>query len=81
MYIAVFMYNASICISMYIYIFVGKVYTVGRGEYGRLGHGDSNEEKRVPAILDLPPCKQVAAGQAVSYAVTNSGKLCHLSPV
>lgn len=81
MYIAVFMYNASICISMYIYIFVGKVYTVGRGEYGRLGHGDSNEEKRVPAILDLSPCKQVAAGQAVSYAVTNSGKLCHLSPV
>lgn len=63
------------------YIFVGKVYTVGRGEYGRLGHGDSNEEKRVPAVLDLPPCKQVAAGQAVSYAVTNSGKLCHLSPV
>lgn len=81
MYIAVSMYNASICISMYISIFVGKVYTVGRGEYGRLGHGDSNEEKRVPAILDLPPCKQVAAGQAVSYAVTNSGKLCHLSPV
>lgn len=81
MYIAVFMYNASICISMYIYIFVGKVYTVGRGEYGRLGHGDSNEEKRVPAILDLSPCKQVAAGQAVSYAVTNSGKPCHLSPV
>lgn len=81
MYIAVSMYNASICISMYIYIFVGKVYTVGRGEYGRLGHGDSNEEKRVPAILDLSPCKQVAAGQAVSYVVTNSGKLCHLSPV
>lgn len=81
MYIAVSMYNASICISMYIYIFVGKVYTVGRGEYGRLGHGDSNEEKRVPAILDLSPCKQVAAGQAVSYAVTNSRKLCHLSPV
>lgn len=81
MYIAVSMYNASICISMYIYIFVGKVYTVGRGEYGRLGHGDSNEEKRVPAILDLSPCKQVAAGQAVSYAVTNSGKPCHLSPV
>lgn len=53
----------------------GKVYTVGRGEYGRLGHGDSTEEKRVPAVLDLPPCKQVAAGQAVSYAVTNSGEI------
>lgn len=53
----------------------GKVYTVGRGEYGRLGHGDSNEEKRVPAVLNLPQCKQVAAGQAVSYAVTNSGEI------
>lgn len=52
---------------------VGKVYTLGRGEYGRLGHGDSNEEKRAPSVLNLPSCKQVAAGQAVSYALTQSG--------
>ncbi|XP_062607370.1 regulator of chromosome condensation-like [Saccostrea cucullata] len=57
------------------YYQLGKVYTVGRGEYGRLGHGDSNEEKRIPAVLDLPPCKQVAAGQAVSYALTESGEV------
>jgi alpha-tubulin suppressor-like RCC1 family protein len=54
---------------------VGKVYTLGRGEYGRLGHGDANEEKRAPSVLqDLPSCTQVAAGQAVSYAVSQSGK-------
>lgn len=61
------------CCSKNTFFLTGKVYTVGRGEYGRLGHGDSTEEKRVPTVLDLPPCKQVAAGQAVSYAVTNSG--------
>lgn len=57
MYIVVFMYNVFICISMYIYIFVGKVYIVGRGEYGRFGYGDFNEEKRVFVVFDFFLCK------------------------
>lgn len=44
------------------YIFVGKVYIVGRGEYGRFGYGDFNEEKRVFVIFDFFLCKQVAVG-------------------
>lgn len=57
MYIVVFMYNVFICISMYIYIFVGKVYIVGRGEYGCFGYGDFNEEKRVFVVFDFFLCK------------------------
>jgi regulator of chromosome condensation len=55
----------------------GKVYVLGRKEYGRLGLGsvelDAVELTAIPS-LDKIKCVDVAAGSAQSFAVTESGK-------
>ncbi|XP_026673814.1 regulator of chromosome condensation, partial [Ceratina calcarata] len=56
----------------------GKVYVMGRKEYGRLGLGSncSDAEKLTPVpSLSSFKCIDVAAGSAQSFAVTESGKL------
>uniref|UniRef100_A0A3B3QC24 Regulator of chromosome condensation 1 n=1 Tax=Paramormyrops kingsleyae TaxID=1676925 RepID=A0A3B3QC24_9TELE len=52
----------------------GKVYSLGRAEYGRLGLGQGAEEKSEPTpIGGLEGVKVVACGASVSYAVTKQG--------
>ncbi|XP_060077678.1 regulator of chromosome condensation-like [Ylistrum balloti] len=54
----------------------GKVYTIGRSEYGRLGLGeDVTTEKSEPTLVPGIPedCTDIAAGQSVSLALTKSG--------
>lgn len=56
---------------------VGKVYSLGRKEYGRLGMGDAAIDLAVPTpipALQSQKCVEVAAGESVSLAVTESGK-------
>jgi len=56
---------------------MGKVYAIGRSEYGRLGLGeDANEDAEVPTLVPKlagMKCVEVACGSAVSYAVSDSG--------
>jgi len=53
----------------------GKVYCLGRSEYGRLGlgegTGDAAESTPVPGVPGA--CGQVACGTAVSYTITKEG--------
>ena len=53
----------------------GRVFALGRSEYGRLGLGEGPEaEAVVPSVLSsLADCVEVACGTAVSYAVTREG--------
>ncbi|MBN3290363.1 RCC1 protein, partial [Polypterus senegalus] len=54
----------------------GKVYSLGRAEYGRLGLGKEAEEKRIPTLVPvLTDVISVACGASVSYAVTRNGHL------
>jgi len=56
----------------------GKVYAMGRAEYGRLGLGDDAKETSTPVqvtALDGYPIQMIACGEAVSLAVTNKGDL------
>lgn len=59
------------------FMFVGKVYTIGRAEYGRLGLGEDSGEKREPTLVKTltEKCTDIAAGQSVSLALTEDGKL------
>ena len=53
----------------------GSVWSVGRGEYGRLGlgrEGDAEEPCQV-ARLGQVKCVDVSCGEAVSYAVGEDG--------
>ena len=55
----------------------GRVFALGRSEYGRLGLGetDSTAEAVVPTVISsLANCVEVACGTAVSYAVTEEGQ-------
>lgn len=56
----------------------GKVFALGRSDYGRLGlgpgTGDAKVPTAVPALADKT-CLEVACGTAVSYAVTDTGEL------
>ena len=56
----------------------GKVFVLGRKEYGRLGLGagcdDATKLEQVKA-LDSSKCIDVGAGTAQSFAVTNSGMI------
>uniref|UniRef100_H3BDI2 Regulator of chromosome condensation 1 n=1 Tax=Latimeria chalumnae TaxID=7897 RepID=H3BDI2_LATCH len=52
----------------------GKVYSLGRAEYGRLGLGQGAEEKSEPTVIQgLSDVISVACGASVSYAVTKEG--------
>ena len=58
----------------------GKVYVLGRKEYGRLGLGDiTSDATELTIVPDLEQlkCIDVAAGSAQSFAVTESGKYCY----
>jgi len=56
----------------------GKVYTLGREDYGRLGLGEKCGEKAmptlVPALKDMT-CTNVAAGGCVTFAVATDGSV------
>ncbi|BFZ00162.1 hypothetical protein BsWGS_03200 [Bradybaena similaris] len=56
----------------------GKVYTLGRYDYGRLGLGrnacEMMEPTLVPALSGLT-CARVSAGGCVSFAIANDGSL------
>lgn len=54
----------------------GSVYTLGRKEYGRLGLGEDCEDQSSPTLvpgLKEVVCSSVAAGNLVSYAVSENG--------
>ncbi len=56
----------------------GKVYCLGRKEYGRLGMGEINQDLVVPTpipVLEATKCIEVTAGEAVTFAVTENGNL------
>ena len=57
----------------------GKVYCLGRKEYGRLGMGEINQDLIVPTpipALEAIKCIAVNAGEAVTFAVTeNSNRI------
>ncbi|ETE69318.1 Regulator of chromosome condensation [Ophiophagus hannah] len=52
----------------------GKVYSLGRADYGMLGLGKEVGEKNTPtAVPGLPKSTSVACGERVGYAVTEDG--------
>ncbi|MBN3310910.1 RCC1 protein, partial [Amia calva] len=52
----------------------GKVFGLGRAEYGRLGLGQGAEEKSEPTLVPgLVDVQVVACGASVSFAVTKQG--------
>lgn len=56
----------------------GKVYSVGRADYGRLGLGENATEQHSPVevvALKDHVVQEVACGEVVSFAVTQQGKL------
>lgn len=53
----------------------GKVYSLGRAEYGRLGLGERATEKSTPTVIQgLPAIAEVACGASVSYAISKDGR-------
>ncbi|KAM3614716.1 uncharacterized protein V6R79_018418 [Siganus canaliculatus] len=54
----------------------GKVYSLGRPEYGRLGLGTGAEETSQPTLVKgMEAASSVACGASVSYAVTPEGSV------
>ncbi|XP_014661441.1 PREDICTED: regulator of chromosome condensation-like [Priapulus caudatus] len=54
----------------------GRVYSLGRKEYGRLGLGEEGDDQASPTLLTSlsgVTCTDVACGSCVSYAVTEEG--------
>ena len=63
---------------MHIFFSTGKVHTVGRAEYGRLGIGENVTEKSSPQLVGVladKKCVNVSCGTATSFAVVDSGLL------
>lgn len=53
----------------------GKVFAVGRGDYGRLGLGNSEHTSTLTQVPNLEGVTQIACGTACSFAVTSKGWL------
>uniref|UniRef100_UPI0037E897E2 regulator of chromosome condensation n=1 Tax=Semicossyphus pulcher TaxID=241346 RepID=UPI0037E897E2 len=54
----------------------GRVYSLGRAEYGRLGLGTEAEETIKPTpVTGMEPACSVTCGASVSYAVTKEGSV------
>lgn len=56
----------------------GKVFTLGREDYGRLGLGENCGEKQVPTLVPALQdfkCSAIGAGGCCSFAVTSDGAL------
>ena len=56
----------------------GKVYAMGRAEYGRLGLGEDAKETSLPVLvtaLESNPIQEIACGEAVSFALSRNGDL------
>lgn len=54
----------------------GKVYSLGRSDYGRLGLGKEAEEKSEPTLVSgIETTSSVACGASVSFAVTREGSV------
>ncbi|KAG8179750.1 hypothetical protein JTE90_025082 [Oedothorax gibbosus] len=54
----------------------GLVYSLGRGEYGRLGLGDRTEELSVPTVIPTLQDKnslEISCGNCVSFSITEEG--------
>lgn len=52
----------------------GELYTCGDGDYGRLGHGDSNSKNLPTCVKDVSGVGQVACGSSHTIAVSQDGK-------
>ncbi|XP_069751457.1 regulator of chromosome condensation isoform X2 [Narcine bancroftii] len=53
----------------------GKVHSLGRSEYGRLGLGENTTEKSTPTTIQgLPIIADVACGASVSFAISKDGR-------
>ena len=69
---------APICVNLFVCsCFPGKVYSLGRTEYGRLGLGENCKESYEPAqIPDLGDevVTAIGCGSSVSLACTQKGK-------
>ena len=52
----------------------GELFTWGEGDYGRLGHGDSNCRNVPTLVKDVTNVGQVACGSAYTLAVSLDGR-------
>ncbi|XP_033110692.1 probable E3 ubiquitin-protein ligase HERC1 [Anneissia japonica] len=52
----------------------GQLYTWGEGDYGRLGHGDSNSKNCPTLVKDISSVGQVICGSSHTIAVSQDGR-------
>ncbi|XP_071965475.1 probable E3 ubiquitin-protein ligase HERC1 isoform X2 [Antedon mediterranea] len=52
----------------------GQLYTWGEGDYGRLGHGDSNSKNCPTLVKDISSVGQVLCGSSHTIAVSQDGR-------
>jgi len=61
-------------------VVLGKVYSLGRREYGRLGLGEDCQDTATPTLiktLEAQKCVDIGCEGNVSYAVTEDGKFSY----